>query len=58
MKKLKCPNCGGYINIERWSAPLYAKNFHPYNDDQLYHRSCGYREMVKKGTMPDNWVSD
>ena len=54
---MKCPNCQGKHHIERWPCPLYeTRQYHPYNDDQLYHRDCGYREMVRKGTTPDNWV--
>jgi DNA-directed RNA polymerase subunit RPC12/RpoP len=51
----KCPRCGGTTNIERWPCPEHAEPFHPYNDDQLYHRKCGHREMVRKGTTPDHW---
>jgi hypothetical protein len=54
----KCPRCGGITNIERWPCSEYAKPFHPYNDDQLYHRKCGHKEMVLKGTTPDNWIDN
>ena len=53
---LKCPRCGKSERIERWTCPMYeGRQYHPYNDDQLYHRTCGHREMVRKGTTPDHW---
>ena len=52
---MKCPGCGGTKHIERWPCPLHAPDYEPANFDQLYHRDCGHREMVRRGTVPDNW---
>lgn len=52
---MKCPRCGSSARIQRWPCPQYTKPFSPYNDDQLYCCKCGHCEMVKKGTVPDNW---
>lgn len=53
---LKCPSCGGIEKIERWPCPDTVQNHSLRNGDQLYHRICGYREMVRKGEIPDQWV--